>query len=58
MTLYAVSHVTTGNPASDAIFGSHTFFEKKEQAQRQLDNYKDGYQKFYEVRSFNITPQS
>ena len=56
MTLYAISHKTTGNPTSEAIFNSHTFFVKKEQAQGQLDNYQEEYQKFYEVRSFTIKP--
>jgi hypothetical protein len=56
MKLYAISHKTTGNPTSEAIFNSHTFFVKKEQAQGQLDLYKEEYQKFYEVRSFTIKP--
>jgi len=58
MTLYAISHKTTGNPTSEAIFNSHTFFVKKEQAQGQLDLYKEEYQKFYEVKPFTITPQT
>jgi hypothetical protein len=57
MTLYAISHVTTGNPTSEAIFTSYTFYEKKEQAQGQLDLYKEEYQKFYEVRPFTIKPK-
>ena len=57
MILYAISHVTTGNPTSEAIFTSYTFYEKKERAQDQLDLYKKEYQKFYEVRPFTITPQ-
>jgi hypothetical protein len=57
MTLYAISHKTTGNPTSEAIFTSYTFYEKKEQAQDQLDLYKEEYQKFYEVRPFIITPK-
>jgi len=58
MTLYAISHVTTGNPTSEAIFTSYTFYEREAQAQEQLDLYKEEYQKFYEVRAFQITPQS
>ena len=56
MKVYAISHKTSGNPASEAIFTSYTFYEKKEQAQGQLDNYQEDYQKFYEVRSFTIKP--
>ena len=57
MTLYAISHKTTGNPTSEATVNYHTFFVKKEQAQGQLDNYKEEYQKFYEVRPFTIKPK-
>lgn len=58
MTLYAISHKTTGNPTSEAIFTSFTFYENEEQAQGQLDLYKEEYQKFYEVKPFTITPQT
>ena len=58
MTLYAISHKTTGNPASEEIFSSYTFFEREGRAQAVLDSYKDEYQKLYEVRAFEITPQS
>lgn len=58
MTLYAISHKTTGNPTSEAIFSSYTFFEREGRAQAVLDSYKDEYQKLYEVRAFEITPQS
>ena len=58
MTLYAISHKTTGNPTSEAIFSSYTFFERQGRAQAVLDSYKDEYQKLYEVRAFEITPQS
>ena len=57
MILYAISHVNTGNPTSEAIFTSYTFYEREEQAQGQLDLYKEEYQKFYEVRPFIITPK-
>ena len=58
MKLYAISHKTTGNPTSEAIFSSYTFFEREGRAQAVLDSYKDEYQKLYEVRAFEITPQS
>ena len=58
MTLYANSHKTTGNPTSEASFSSYTFFEREGRAQAVLDSYKDEYQKLYEVRAFEITPQS
>jgi glutamate synthase domain-containing protein 3 len=58
MTLYAISHVTTGNPTSEAIFTSYTFYEKESRAQAVLESYKEEYQKFYEVKPFTITPQT
>ena len=58
MTLYAISHRATGNPSSEDIFSSYTFYEREERAQAVLDSYKEEYQKFYEVRAFEITPQS
>ena len=56
MKLYAISHKTTGNPASDAIFGTMSFYEKESRAQSALHSYKEEYQKFYEVRSFTVKP--
>lgn len=58
MILYAISHKATGNPTSEAIFTSYTFYEREAQAQGQLDLYKEEYQKFYEVKPFTITPQT
>lgn len=58
MTLYAISHKTTGNPASEDIFSSYTFFKKEGRAQAVLDSYKEEYQKFYEVKPFKVTPKT
>ena len=58
MTLYAISHKTTGNPSSEDIFSSYTFYEKESRAQAVLETYKEEYQKFYEVKPFEITPQT
>lgn len=58
MTLYAISHKATGNPASEAIFGSLTFFEKESRAQSVLQSYAEEYQKFYEVKPFKVTPKT
>ena len=58
MTLYAISHRATGNPSSEDIFSSYTFYEKESRAQSVLESYKEEYQKFYEVKPFDITPQT
>lgn len=58
MTLYAIAHKTTGKPASDAIFGTMSFYESPSRARSVLDSYKEEYQKFYEVKPFTLTKQS
>ena len=44
MTLYAIAHKTTGKPASDAIFGTMSFYESPSRARSVLDSYKEEYQ--------------
>ncbi len=58
MTIYAIAHKTTGNPASEAIFGSMLFYQKESRAQATLQTYQEEYQKLYEVKPFTLTKQS
>jgi hypothetical protein len=58
MTLYAIAHRETGNPATEAIFGTMAFYENESRAQSVLQSYREEYQKFYEVKPFTLTKQS
>ena len=52
------THVATLIKIQPDIFGSYTFYEKESRAQAVLESYKEEYQKFYEVKPFDITPQT
>ena len=58
MTLYAITHKSDGSPAVDNIFRTLAFFQEEIYAERQLKNYTEKYQKFYEVKPFDITPKT
>ena len=57
MTLYAIADRITGTILADTIFGTMGFYKSESRAQSILQSYTEEYQKFYEVKPFNVTPK-
>jgi len=55
MTLYAIADRITGTILADTIFGTMGFYKSESRAQSILQSYTEEYQKFYEVKPFNVT---